>query len=94
VTDGTALDFALGGVWSRLTGRFAVDHDTYGSGSVVFRIRGDGRALVERRSASIQDPPAALDVDVSGIRVLTLEVDRGTGTKPDFCDWFELKLAR
>jgi hypothetical protein len=94
VVAGTALDFPLDGGWSRLTGRLAVDSDTYGKGSAVFRLRGDGKTLLEGRSARTDDPPAPWSVDVSGVKLLTLEVDRGTEEKSDFCDWLDLKLAR
>jgi hypothetical protein len=93
VIAGTALDFPLGGEWSRLTGRFAVDSDTYGIGSAVFRLLGDGRTLLEGRSTRTA-PPASWSVSVSGVNLLTLEVDRSTGEKPEFCDWLDLKLER
>ena len=47
----TSLDFALEGAWSRLTGKFAVDGETYGNGSAVFRIVGDGRTSLSRAEA-------------------------------------------
>ncbi len=93
VASGTSLDFRLGGKWSRLTGELAVDRDTYGKGAVVFRVRGDGRTLFEGRSAPLMDPPAPLSVSLSGIRLLTLEVDRSTNDKVDFADWLDLRLS-
>jgi len=41
VTGGSSMDFELAGVWSRLTGLFAVDRDTYGHGRAVFRVLGE-----------------------------------------------------
>ena len=94
VAGSTSLDFELGGGWSRLTGRFAVDRDTWGDGSVQFRLRGDGRMLFEQRSPPLPDPPGSFDVSVAGVRVLTLEVEDPNDPKGDFADWLEPRLIR
>lgn len=90
----TSLDFALEREWSRLTGKFAVDRDTYGNGSVVFRIVGDGRTLFESGSPPLGEPAGSFEVSVAGVKLLTLAVDKANDPKGDLCDWLDLKLIK
>ena len=89
-----SLEFDLEGAWSRLEGQFAVDSDTYGNGSAVFRIMGDGRTLLERTSPPLGNPAEAFGVNVAGVRRLTLAVEDPDDPKGDFCDWLDLKLKK
>jgi hypothetical protein len=47
-------------------------------GAVVFRVRLDGKPLIER-PLTWRDDPVPVDLDVEGGKVLALEVDYGEG---------------
>lgn len=68
--------------------------DTYGNGRAVFRIIGDGQTLFESGSPPLGSPAGSFDVDVSGVKLLTLAVDDANDPKGNFCDWLDLKLIR
>ena len=90
-----------GGFWIELAGRATrfhavcgVDDEAGDEGSIEFRVLGDGRELWSTVLRG-PDPSATVDVDLSGVEVLCLEV----GTTPDgygydhadWCDaWIEM----
>ncbi len=64
-------------------------------GSVVFRVRGDGRLLFESGETTGSDPPREIAVDVAGVRRLTLECDEsGDLDLGDHADWAAARLIR
>ncbi len=46
---------------------------------MIFRIHGDGRKLYDSGLIKAGDKPKQIKVDVSNVRRLTLEVNRGPG---------------
>ncbi|GAA3916987.1 glycoside hydrolase family 97 catalytic domain-containing protein [Actinoplanes auranticolor] len=84
----------LGGACTRFTAVAGIDDEVTQSGSADFQVLGDSRQLAAtgiRRSA---DPAAALTVDVTGVRVLTLRAtDGGDGKNFDHADWADARLS-
>ncbi|PSL02433.1 alpha-galactosidase-like protein [Haloactinopolyspora alba] len=78
----------LGGACERFTADVGVDDEVGDQGSVAFRVAGDDATLAETGVLTGADGPRALDVDVSGVQLLTLEVtDGGDGINSDHADW-------
>ena len=91
----TALVFDLGGGFERFMADLGVDDATAGRGSVVFRILGDGRVLLETETLTGGRAPRSVSVDVSGINTLTLECDEaGDLGLSDHADWADARLIR
>lgn len=83
----------LAGGYDRFTARAGVDDEVSGKGSVAFELLGDGRVLA--RSGVVRSGDAAIpfDVDVRGVRTLTLRVtDGGDGVDSDHADWADAQL--
>jgi len=69
------------------------DEAAPGTGSVEFRVQADGRVLFESGVVRRGDPPRAVDVDVRGVRRLTLTVtDAGDGAEGDHADWADARF--
>ncbi len=63
-------------------------------GSSAFQVLGDGRPLADSGTVRSADGPKPLDVDVSGVRVLTLRAtDGGDGKNFDHADWADAQLT-
>lgn len=83
----------LDGAYRRFTAAVGVDDEVAGKGSVVFEVLGDGRTLATTPVLTSADAARALDVDVSGVRRLTLRVtDGGDGVDSDHADWGDARL--
>jgi hypothetical protein len=64
-------------------------------GSVVFRVLVDGKERFVTEPMSAGDTPKAVDLDVSGARLLILVTDFGDrGGVRDVADWVEARLVR
>jgi len=64
-------------------------------GNVTFRVYGDGKVLAERENVTGSDKVQRLDVDITGVDELTLEVDFGEGQDVgDRAVWAEPTLLR
>ncbi|WP_394621062.1 glycoside hydrolase family 97 catalytic domain-containing protein [Lentzea sp. JNUCC 0626] len=89
---GTCSRFdAVVGVDDEVDGR--VDRAAAG-GTVVFEVLGDGRVLHTSPLRRSTDPALPLNVDVSGVRLLTLRVtDGGDGTSLDHAVWGDARLS-
>ncbi|MDX3358656.1 glycoside hydrolase family 97 catalytic domain-containing protein [Streptomyces sp. ME02-6978.2a] len=83
----------LDGAYRRFTAAVGVDDEVAGKGSVVFEVLGDGRTLATTPVLTSADAARALDVDVSGVRRLTLRVTDGEdGVDSDHADWGDARL--
>ncbi|MBN1912641.1 MAG: NPCBM/NEW2 domain-containing protein, partial [Pirellulales bacterium] len=87
----TQVEYLLPGAFSRLKAIVGIDDRARPAGHVRLEIRGDDRVLYERAFGG-SDPPEALDVDLSGVRRLTILVDFGNGL--DVADHLDLCDAR
>jgi hypothetical protein len=83
----------VSGGYERFTARVGVDDEAGGAGAVAFEVVGDGRTLAGTGVLTGSDPAVALDVDVTGVRRLTLRVlDGGDGIGFDHADWGDALL--
>jgi alpha-galactosidase len=74
------VTYYLGGRCSRFTSDVGINDETRGRGSVTFEVLGDDREELARTGVITGNQPAQrLDVDVTGVTVLTLV----TGIGPD-----------
>lgn len=83
------MDFDLGGSHLRFQGLVGVDTDTYGDAHTQVQIIGDGQVLWDSGQIHPWDPPTPFDVDVSGVRRLTLkQIEEGHFEgRGDAVDW-------
>lgn len=83
----------LGGNCTRFTAMVGLDDETTEPGSVAFRLTGDGTLLGD--TGVLRPGPAVpLDVDVTGVRMLSLHVtDGGDNKNFDHADWADARLT-
>ncbi|MCO4697051.1 glycoside hydrolase family 97 catalytic domain-containing protein [Streptomyces sp. RO-S4] len=84
----------LDGGYRRFTADVGVDDEVGGKGTVAFEVVGDGRTLLATEVLGGADPARHVDVDVTGVRRLTLRVlDGGDGVDSDHADWADARLT-
>ena len=84
----------LGGACTGFTAVAGIDDEVTQPGSVDFQVLGDARLLAATGVRRSSDPGAALSVDVTGVRVLTLRAtDGGDGRNFDHADWADARLS-
>jgi alpha-glucosidase len=91
----SSLTTWLGGACTRFVADVGVDDGTEsGEGSVTFVVVGDGQTLADTPVIRAGDTATHLDLDVSGIKSLTLATtDGGNGKNSDHADWGTASLA-
>jgi len=94
-------DYEIKGLFNRLHAIAGVDDatgDDVAGTEVVFVVIGDGRELWQSGPVKKSDPPVTVDVDVTGIRVLTLKVkgpeQRGFGRRGVMAGWADVVVRR
>jgi beta-glucanase (GH16 family) len=85
--------FALSGACSRFSAVVGVDDEMKSAGSVIFRVAGDGVVLAETGALGGADAGEPIDIDVTGVRELVLEVDAGDGNGSDHADWADARVT-
>lgn len=91
----TDLVYQLDGDYQTLAGTVGIDDAVRPRGSVVFRVLGDGVLLWESGLVRGKDDPRDIVVDVSGVKMMTLQVDYGDELDwADHADWAGLRLIR
>ncbi|MBM4040798.1 MAG: hypothetical protein FJ290_20020 [Planctomycetes bacterium] len=86
-----ALDLAGGSI--RFTAVVGVDDEAGKRGSVEFRVEGDGKLLWSSGVLRGGEPPKAAEVNLAGVKRLTLLVsDGGDGTGGDYADWADAQF--
>jgi hypothetical protein len=90
------LSYDLAGQYRRFESLVAIDeHVAAGGGSVVFRVRADGKVVYESLTLRSGDPPQPVSVDVTGAQRITLEVDYADrGHVLDRADWLGARLVK
>jgi hypothetical protein len=89
------LDYDLAGQFDRFRTKMGFEPGTGALGDAIVRVLGDGKPLYENKAAKGTDPPAAIDVDLTGISHLTLEVDFGGGQDVgDRVVWADARAVR
>ncbi|WP_049797336.1 glycoside hydrolase family 97 catalytic domain-containing protein [Kribbella flavida] len=91
----SSLTTWLGGACSRFFAEVGVDDGTTtGEGSVTFVVLGDGRQLAGTPVIRAGETAHLLDVDVTGVKRLTLATtDGGNGKNSDHADWGTASLT-
>jgi hypothetical protein len=91
----TSLRYRLEGKFERFCANAGVDDEVARHGSVIFRVRGDDRILVETPILKGGDKAVAISVDVSGVDTLILDADAGEDLDlSDHADWAQARLIR
>ncbi len=91
----TSLRYRLDGKYERFCAEAGIDDEAAPYGSVVFRVRGDDRELIQTPKLKGGDKPVTISVDVSGVNVLILEADAGDDLDlSDHADWAQARLIR
>jgi alpha-galactosidase len=86
------LDLAAG--CSRFQAEVGVDDAAGGTASIQFRLTGDGRVLLQTTVLKSGDAARRVDVDLTGVRTLLLEVlDGGNGVEFDHGDWANARFT-
>lgn len=89
------LDYTIGGAYESLVATIGIDDAVRPSGSVVFRVLGDGKVLFDSGVMTGQDPPRDVMVEVKGVNMMTLIVDYGEGLDlSDHADWGGARLLK
>ena len=73
----TRLTYALEGGFDSFSTVIGFEEGAGAFGEAVFRVRGDGRVLFDSGTMSVAEPPRPIDLPVTGVRQLALEVDFG-----------------
>ncbi|GAA3547184.1 glycoside hydrolase family 97 catalytic domain-containing protein [Kribbella ginsengisoli] len=91
----SSLTTWLGAACTRFVADVGIDDDVESAeGSVTFVVVGDGRTLASTPVIRSGDTATHLDLDVSGIKRLTLSTtDGGDGKNSDHADWGTASLA-
>jgi hypothetical protein len=71
------LQYDTGGQYARLKGKVGFQDPEGKLGNTAVRIVGDGKTLLDKPEARGDQPPQEFDVDVTGVKTLSLEVDFG-----------------
>lgn len=88
------LTFPLDGRHARFRAEIAIDDETDGRGSVVFRVFVDAEERFRSDVVRGGDAPRAVQVDVAGGRQLSLVVDFAErGDEQDHADWLNARLV-
>ncbi len=91
----TELTYEIGGAYEAFVATIGIDDTARPRGSVVFRVTGDGRKLLDSGEVRGSDEPRDVRVDVSGVKSLTLIVDYGEGLDvADHADWGGARLLK
>lgn len=89
------LGYALDRPYRRFEAELAIDDQTDGRGSVVFRVYVDGQAKYTSPVIRGGQPPLPISIDLSGVKHLDLVVhwsDRAD--QSDHADWLDARLIR
>jgi hypothetical protein len=82
------LIYDIGKKFRRFTADVGVDTEAGTQGSVVFEVWGDGKKLWNSDLVKRFEYPRHLDIDISGVKILSLFVtDGGNGNVDDHADW-------
>jgi alpha-galactosidase len=87
------MRLSLNGNARRFTAEVGVDDSAGQEGSVEFVVGGDGKILWRSGVLKAGDPAKSLNVNLAGIKTLTLRVtDGGDGESNDHADWANAKI--
>jgi hypothetical protein len=89
------LQYDLHGMFMRFQSKVGFEDPQGQLGTAVTRVLGDSKVIYKNTEARGDQPPAVIDVDVTGVQHLTLEVDFGKGQDVDArVIWANARLLR
>lgn len=89
------LAFDLPEAFAEFRATIGIDDSSQKDGNVIFRVHGDGKTLFDSGSVKAGDAPREIDVPLTGVRNLTIEVDYGDGLDiGDWAVWGQARLIR
>lgn len=87
--------FDTAGLFRRFTSDVGIDTEAPTAASVYFIVKGDGKELYKSPKMGRFDFPQHLDVDISGVKYLSLLADdAGDGINSDHADWLNPMLYK
>ncbi|WTG86686.1 NPCBM/NEW2 domain-containing protein [Kitasatospora sp. NBC_01560] len=88
------IAFHLGGTCRNLVTDVGIDDDSYGNGSVVFRVYKDDTLVADSGPLTGKDAAKHLTADLTGAGTVRLvATDAGDGTSYDHADWAGARIA-
>ena len=88
VNSRSGVEYDLGGVCTRFQAHIGIDDEVGSSGSVMFEVFADGVEIYNSGAMTGSTTTKTIDLDVTGVRRLTLGVDDDNdGTSNDHADW-------
>ena len=84
----SGVEYNLGGVCSRFQATIGIDDEVGNNGTVIFQVFADGTKIYDSGVITGSSASRAIDLDVTGVRRLTLGVGSDDdGTSNDHADW-------
>lgn len=84
----SGVEYNLGGVCSRFQSTIGIDNEVGSKGTVIFEVFADGARIFKSGVMAGGSPAQNIDLDVTGVRRLTLGVDDADdGNSYDHADW-------
>ncbi|HEY1787403.1 MAG TPA: NPCBM/NEW2 domain-containing protein [Verrucomicrobiae bacterium] len=84
----SGIEYNLGGVCSRFQATIGIDDEEGTKGTVIFEVFADGERIFKSGVIAGGSPAQNIDLDVTGVRRLTLGVDDADdGNSYDHADW-------
>ncbi|MGC4031963.1 MAG: NPCBM/NEW2 domain-containing protein [Tepidisphaeraceae bacterium] len=91
----TVLSYSLDGAFAQFRSHVGFQLPAGKNGQAVVRVTGDGKTLYEKTDANGTAPPFDVNVNVAGVRTLSLEVDFGANQDVgDRVVWGNARLLR
>jgi len=88
VNSRSGVEYNLGGVCTRFQANVGIDDEVGNNGSVIFEVFADGVQVYSSGVMNGNSATKLIDLDVTGVRRLTLGVDDDNdGTSNDHADW-------
>jgi alpha-galactosidase len=88
VNSRSGIEYNLGGVCTRFQASIGIDDEMGSNGSVIFEVFADGTLIYTSSPLTGSSATQTLDLDVTGVRRLTLGVDDdNNGNTDDHADW-------
>jgi nitrous oxidase accessory protein NosD len=89
----STIVYNLGGQYASFVSDIGIDDETAGNGAVTFQVLGDGVVLYDSGVLTGTAPVASINVNVTGVQQLTLQVTGANGTIDyGHADWAGAKL--
>lgn len=79
--------------YERFQSFVGVDASQNGKGSVTFKVKADDREVFNSQEMTSASPQKFVDIDLEGVKTLTLIADQGADNGNDHADWADAKFT-